>query len=98
MRAVPVNERMQIVLHPWTSYVIVPVFALANAGVDLRGGVLGEALRVARDAAGRSGETESHGERRVADLVALARLHEAYGDPALVDAVYLRPPPITRPN
>jgi Na+/H+ antiporter NhaA len=45
VRAVPVNERMQLVLHPWTSYVIVPVFALANAGVDLRGGVLGEALR-----------------------------------------------------
>ena len=31
-------------LHPWTSYVIVPLFALANAGVDLRGGVLSEAL------------------------------------------------------
>lgn len=43
-RAVPVNERMQIVLHPWTSYAVVPVFALANAGVDLRGGVLGQAL------------------------------------------------------
>ncbi|WP_179957341.1 Na+/H+ antiporter NhaA [Georgenia yuyongxinii] len=43
-RAVPVNERMQIVLHPWTGYVIVPLFALANAGVDLRGGLLGEAL------------------------------------------------------
>jgi protein-disulfide isomerase len=43
-RAVPVNERLQLVLHPWTSYVIVPVFALANAGVDLRGGVLAEAL------------------------------------------------------
>lgn len=43
-RAVPVNERMQLVLHPWTGYVIVPLFALANAGVDLRGGLLGEAL------------------------------------------------------
>jgi Na+/H+ antiporter NhaA len=43
-RAVPVNERLQLVLHPWTSYVIVPLFALANAGVDLRGGVLSEAL------------------------------------------------------
>jgi Na+/H+ antiporter NhaA len=43
-RAVPVNERLQLVLHPWTSYVIVPLFALANAGVDLRGGVLAEAL------------------------------------------------------
>ncbi|GAA6525893.1 Na+/H+ antiporter NhaA [Intrasporangium sp. DVR] len=45
VRAVPVNERMQLVLHPWTAYVVVPVFALANAGVDLRGGVLAEALR-----------------------------------------------------
>lgn len=43
-RAVPVNERVQVVLHPWTSYVVVPVFALANAGVDLRGGVLQDAL------------------------------------------------------
>ncbi|HSF27321.1 MAG TPA: Na+/H+ antiporter NhaA [Actinomycetes bacterium] len=44
-RAVSVNERLQANLHPWVSYVIVPVFALANAGVDLRGGTLGEALR-----------------------------------------------------
>ncbi|RFU40395.1 Na+/H+ antiporter NhaA [Actinomadura logoneensis] len=32
---VSVNERLQYLLHPWTSYVIVPVFALANAGVRL---------------------------------------------------------------
>ena len=44
-RAVSVNERLQTVLHPWTSYVIVPLFALANAGVDLRGGLLEDALR-----------------------------------------------------
>ncbi|MBX9245266.1 Na+/H+ antiporter NhaA [Actinotalea ferrariae] len=44
-RAVPVNERVQLVLHPWTGFVVVPLFALANAGVDLRGGVLGESLR-----------------------------------------------------
>ena len=31
-------------LHPWTSFVVVPVFALANAGVDLRDGVLADAL------------------------------------------------------
>jgi Na+/H+ antiporter NhaA len=43
-RAVPVNERMQVVLHPWTGYVVVPLFALGNAGVDLRGGLLGDAL------------------------------------------------------
>lgn len=44
VRAVSVNERLQLTLHPWASYVVVPLFALANAGVDLREGVLGEAL------------------------------------------------------
>ena len=43
-RAVSVNERLQAVLHPWTAYVVVPVFAFANAGIDLRGGVLTDAL------------------------------------------------------
>jgi Na+/H+ antiporter NhaA len=43
-RAISPNERLQDRLHPWTSYVVVPVFALANAGVDLRDGVLGDAL------------------------------------------------------
>ena len=43
-RAIAVNERMQAVLHPWTAYVVVPLFAFTNAGVDLRGGVLTEAL------------------------------------------------------
>jgi Na+:H+ antiporter, NhaA family len=32
-RAVSPNERLQELLHPWTSFVIVPIFALANAGV-----------------------------------------------------------------
>jgi len=36
--------------------------------------------------------------RAAADLIRLARLHDAYGDPALVDVVYLRPPPITKPK
>ncbi len=44
VRAVSLNERLQTMLHPWTSYVIVPLFALANAGVDLRDGVLADAL------------------------------------------------------
>ncbi len=34
------NERLQHLFHPWTSYVIVPLFALANAGVELDGEVL----------------------------------------------------------
>ena len=29
------NERLQLAYHPWTSYVIVPLFALANAGVEI---------------------------------------------------------------
>ena len=43
-RAVSVNERLQVRLHAFTSFVIVPIFALANAGLDLRGGVLEKAL------------------------------------------------------
>ncbi|WP_426571007.1 Na+/H+ antiporter NhaA [Aquihabitans sp. McL0605] len=31
--AVPLTERLEHLLHPWTSYLIVPVFALANAGI-----------------------------------------------------------------
>ena len=38
------NERLQGLFHPWTSYVIVPVFALANAGIALSGGFLGRAF------------------------------------------------------
>ncbi len=43
-RAISPNERLQTLLHPWTSYVVVPVFALANAGVALGDGVLRDAL------------------------------------------------------
>lgn len=43
-RIVSANERFTEILHPWTSYFIVPIFAIANAGVDLRGGVLAHAL------------------------------------------------------
>jgi NhaA family Na+:H+ antiporter len=41
--SVPVVERIQSRLHPFSAYVVLPVFALANAGVNLRGGVLAEA-------------------------------------------------------
>ncbi|HUG30756.1 MAG TPA: Na+/H+ antiporter NhaA [Candidatus Limnocylindria bacterium] len=36
--------RLEKAFHPWTSYVIVPIFALANSGVRVDAGVLGEAL------------------------------------------------------
>ncbi len=35
--AISPNERLQQAFHPWTSYVIVPLFALANAGVAIDG-------------------------------------------------------------
>ena len=38
--AISPNERLQRQYHPWTSYVIVPVFALANAGIAISGGFL----------------------------------------------------------
>ena len=41
--AISPNERLQQLFHPWTSYVIVPLFALANAGIPVSAGFLGQA-------------------------------------------------------
>ncbi|WP_406373138.1 Na+/H+ antiporter NhaA [Streptomyces sp. NBC_01550] len=41
--AVSLNERLQQMYHPWTSYVIVPLFALANAGITIDAGLLSRA-------------------------------------------------------
>jgi Na+/H+ antiporter NhaA len=41
--AISPNERLQQLFHPWTSFVIVPLFALANAGISLDVGFLGRA-------------------------------------------------------
>jgi len=38
------NERLQQLFHPWTSYLVVPLFALANAGIALNGAFLAEAF------------------------------------------------------
>jgi Na+/H+ antiporter NhaA len=43
--AISPNERLQYLLHPWTSRVIVPLFALANAGIHLTGESLSAAAR-----------------------------------------------------
>jgi Na+/H+ antiporter NhaA len=45
MSAISPNERLQYALHPWTGYVVVPLFALANAGVHVTGGLLEAAVR-----------------------------------------------------
>lgn len=42
--AISPNERMQRLFHPWSSYVIVPVFALANAGITISGDLLARAF------------------------------------------------------
>ncbi len=39
------NARLQHFYHPWTSYLIVPIFGLANAGITIDGGFLAEAYR-----------------------------------------------------
>lgn len=64
-------------------------------------GDAGTRLRAAIEAAGRTGDTEAastENRRRAADAIRLARLHQAYGDPADVDVLYLRPPSITPPR
>ena len=41
--AISPNDRMQQLFHPWTSYLIVPLFALANAGITISGSFLARA-------------------------------------------------------
>lgn len=41
--SISVAERLETALHPISSFLIIPIFALANAGVDLGGGKLGDA-------------------------------------------------------
>ena len=42
--AISPNERLQQLWHPWTSYVFVPLFALANAGIPVGGEFLSRAF------------------------------------------------------
>jgi Na+/H+ antiporter NhaA len=41
--AISPNDRVQQIFHPWVSYLIVPLFALANAGVAVNGHFLAHA-------------------------------------------------------
>ena len=43
--SISINERLQSALAPWVSYLILPLFALANAGVQLDGATLAAAAR-----------------------------------------------------
>ncbi len=42
--AISPNDRLQQLFHPWTSYVIVPLFALANAGITVNASFLARAF------------------------------------------------------
>jgi Na+/H+ antiporter NhaA len=42
--AISPNDRLQYSLHPWTSFAIVPLFALANAGIHVDGDLLQRAV------------------------------------------------------
>jgi Na+/H+ antiporter NhaA len=42
--AISANERLQYRLHPWTSFVIAPLFALANAGIHVDGDLIADAI------------------------------------------------------
>jgi Na+/H+ antiporter NhaA len=44
LSALSPNERLQQLYHPWTSFVIVPMFALANAGISVNGDFLARAF------------------------------------------------------
>jgi Na+/H+ antiporter NhaA len=41
--AISPNERLQQIYHPWTSYLVVPLFALSNAGITISGDFLARA-------------------------------------------------------
>ena len=41
------SVRMEAALHPWVAFVIMPLFALANAGVNVRGIEFGDSTSVA---------------------------------------------------
>jgi Na+/H+ antiporter NhaA len=42
--AISLNDRLQHRLHPWTSFAVVPLFALANAGIHVSAGLLERAF------------------------------------------------------
>ncbi|GII88540.1 Na(+)/H(+) antiporter NhaA 2 [Sphaerisporangium siamense] len=44
-KAISPNHRLLQLYHPWTGYVIVPLFALANAGIPISGAFVERALR-----------------------------------------------------
>jgi Na+/H+ antiporter NhaA len=44
LSAISPNERLQYTLHPWTSFAVAPLFALANAGIHVDTHLIGAAV------------------------------------------------------
>jgi len=44
LSAISANDRLQFALHPWVSYVVLPLFALSNAGLHLTSSLLSAAV------------------------------------------------------
>jgi NhaA family Na+:H+ antiporter len=42
--SIPVAERLQNIVHPWSAFIILPLFAFANAGIELSSGLIAEAM------------------------------------------------------
>jgi Na+/H+ antiporter NhaA len=42
--AISPNDRLQYAFHPWSSFVVVPLFALANAGISIDGALISDAV------------------------------------------------------
>ena len=81
--AISPNERLQQLYHPWSSYLIVPLFALANAGVVINTGLLSPGLHVPGHARHpdrlRGGQAAGHDRVRVARHQAQPGPHPAAG-------------------
>jgi len=77
----PVAERMQHLLHPWSSFVILPLFAFANAGIELSAdGIADAATSPSRSGRGRPRPRQAarHPGRLLARRSGGSRCH-AYG-------------------
>jgi hypothetical protein len=54
--AISPSERLQLLCHPWSSYIVVPLFALANAGIVISGSFLARAYAPRRASPGSCSE------------------------------------------
>ena len=95
----PASGELPIELVPPTMSSVEECAQRAPAGA-IWCGELSDELHAARAAAGRDGDAIAFpaNRSRAAAILELARKRDSYDDPALADAIYLRPPSITPPK